>query len=59
MQYWLKNDLEASWEKVVRCLEVAGKKKLAAYLRRKTLLISAELLAIIDTVVLCLHTFIV
>ena len=35
LQSWLDNDLEASWEKVVCCLEVVEKKVLAAGLKKK------------------------
>ena len=35
LQHWLNNDLEASWEKVVRCLEVVYMKVLADGLRKK------------------------
>ena len=35
MQHWLNNDLEASWEKIVRCLEVIDMKVLADGLRKK------------------------
>ena len=35
LQHWLDTDLEASWKKVVHCLEVVEMNVLAAGLRKK------------------------